>query len=112
MGSEQRGHALAQLQMQQRVWSPGLVVFTAANLLEVSMYIEPNRLDILLVDINLIDTVFIDCVTQKSGTDTTTAVLGVDEQHFQVPVEHSRESRWLAIYLGDSERNGRKVVAH
>ncbi len=96
--------------MQQWVWSSGLVGFAASDNVETSTSIELHSLAILFIHVDFRDSVVVDCVIEKPRADTCAAMLRIDEQHLQVPVEDTGESHRSTIQLCDSERHGGEVV--
>lgn len=100
----------AQLQMQQRIRSSGLVGFAASDQVETSTSIELHRLAILFIHIDVPDAVIVDGAAEKSRADAGAALLSVDEQHLEVSVEDTRESHRSTIQLCDGERHSGEVV--
>ncbi len=87
--------------MQQWVGASGIVDFAAANDAESSMGIELYSLDILLVNVNASDAVFLDRVSQKSRTNPSATSSSVDKQHFQLSIQDAGESCWATIEFCD-----------
>lgn len=97
-------------QVKQPIGPTTLVCLATTDNLESSVSVESGSRDVLLVDVNLSDTVICDRVAEKHRADSTSTLRCVDGKHFQVSVENTGESHRLAIKLCNREGDCREVV--
>ena len=95
--------------VKQWIGASGVVGLATADDLEPPAGIERNRLRILLVDVQLRDSVHAQHMIEQKRSDSTTANDVIHEQHFQSLARGPGKSDRPAIDLRDGQPNVRQI---
>ena len=112
LGSWRRPTSLI-LKMNQRIGPALIIKWRPSRALESQLFVEANRLGILLIDVGSHPRVKAETVAHQSGTNSSAPAGRVHEQrlHMSVINEHEGE-RVVACIHRKQERRFRKKTAH